>query len=69
MQLGYAGLKAPRSNNVSLKFGLAMRLRGVDLSAWPGGPCSAVHDGHDLDRTLNALRQSLRMLREEREIA
>jgi len=69
MQLGYAGLKIPRGNTVSLKFRLAMRLHGVDLSAWPGGPCSAAHDGHDLDTTLTALRSSLRMLREEREIA
>lgn len=69
MELGYAGLKIPRGNSVSLKLRLAMRVHGVDLSAWPGGPCSAAHDSHDLDQTLEALRRSLRMLREEREIA
>jgi glutamate-1-semialdehyde 2,1-aminomutase len=62
-------LKGSRGNQTPLKFRMAMRVHGVDLSAWPGGPCSAVHDGHDLDRTLDALRASLRMLKEEREIA
>lgn len=69
MALGYAGLKIPRGNPVALKLRMAMRVHGVDLSAWPGGPCSAAHDGHDLDQTLDALRQSVRMLRDEREIA
>lgn len=69
MALGYAGLKIPRGNPVAMKLRMAMRVHGVDLSAWPGGPCSAAHDGHDLDQTLDALRASLRMLRDEREIA
>ncbi|MBV9786353.1 MAG: aspartate aminotransferase family protein [Acidisphaera sp.] len=69
MAVGFAGLKIPRGNQVGLKLRLAMRVNGVDLAAWPGGPCSAAHDETDLDRTLTALRGSIRMLREEREIA
>ena len=69
MALGYAGLKQPRGNQVALKFRMAMRVHGVDLSAWPGGPCSAAHTDADLDQTLDAIRASVRMLREEREIA
>lgn len=69
LEVGFAGLKIPRGNQVSLKLRMAMRVHGVDLSAWPGGPCSAAHDGHDLDQTLDALRHSIRMLRDEREIA
>lgn len=68
MKLGHDGLKLPRGNQVALKLRMAMRVHGVDLSAWPGGPCSAAHDGHDLDQTLDALRLSVRMLRDEREI-
>jgi len=67
--LGFAELKIPRDNPVGLKLRIAMRNHGVDLSAWPGGPCSAAHDGADLDQTLHALRRSIRDLREEREIA
>ncbi len=66
--LGFAALKIPRGNPVGLKLRLAMRLHGVDLSAWPGGPCSAAHDAADLDQTLTALQASVRSLREEREI-
>ncbi len=69
LAIGYAGLKIPRGNSISLKLRLAMRVHGVDLSVWPGGPCSSVHDERDLDQTLSALRASLRMLRDEREIA
>lgn len=69
MALGFAGLKVPRDTPVAHKLRLAMRVHGVDLSAWPGGPCSAAHDGADLDQTLSALRDSIRDLREEREIA
>ena len=67
--LGFEALKIPRGNPLGLKFRIAMRVHGVDLSAWPGGPCSAAHDEADLDRTLSAVRASVRMLREERELA
>ena len=69
MALGFAGLKVPRDVPVSTKLRIAMRNHGVDLSAWPGGPCSAAHDGADLEQTVSALRASIRDLREEREIA
>lgn len=67
--LGFAALKIPRDTPVGTKLRLAMRNHGVDLSAWPGGPCSAAHDGDDLQQTLDALRASIRDLRNEREIA
>lgn len=67
--LGADGLRAPRNAPAAIKFRIAMRLNGVDLSAWPGGPCSAAHDASTLDRTLTALRSSVRLLREERELA
>ncbi len=69
LAIGFKALKVPRGNSVSVKLRLALRVHGVDLSAWPGGPCSAAHTEEDLDRTLHALRAAIRMLREEREIA
>jgi glutamate-1-semialdehyde 2,1-aminomutase len=69
MALGFDGLKMPRGIPMAIKFRIAMRLNGVDLSAWPGGPASAAHDESTLDRTLSALRASVRMLREEGELA
>lgn len=58
-------LRVVRNGPLNVKFRLAMRLHGVDLSAWPGGPCSAVHDDADLDRTLTALKASIADLRAE----
>ncbi len=58
-------LRVARNGPLNVKFRLAMRLHGVDLSAWPGGPCSAVHDDADLDMTLSALKASIKDLRAE----
>lgn len=69
MALGFDQIKIGGGNPLGLKFRIAMRLHGVDLSAWPGGPCSAAHTADDLDQTLSAIRASVRMLREERELA
>jgi glutamate-1-semialdehyde 2,1-aminomutase len=69
MKLRVEDLRVPRNSPAAVKFRIAMRLHGVDLSAWPGGPCSAAHDASALERTLIALRGSIRMLREEGELA
>jgi glutamate-1-semialdehyde 2,1-aminomutase len=64
----YATLKGKRGTSLATKLRLAMRVNGVDLSGWPGGPVSAAHDEADFDVTLNAFRKSIRMLKEEGEI-
>jgi glutamate-1-semialdehyde 2,1-aminomutase len=64
----YLTLKGKRGTSLATKLRLAMRVNGVDLSGWPGGPVSAAHDAQDLDHTLQAFRQSIRSLKEEREI-
>jgi len=61
-------LRVPRNGSLTVKFRLAMRLNGVDLSAGPGGPCSAAHDDADPDRTLTAVQASILALRQWREI-
>ena len=42
---------------------LAMLTQGVDLSGWPGGLVSGVHQEEEIEATATAFRQSLRMLR------
>jgi glutamate-1-semialdehyde 2,1-aminomutase len=42
-----------------------MLINGVDITGWPGGTISAAHDEADLDKTVDAFRESLRMLRAE----
>ncbi len=50
---------------VSDRLRLAMLINGVDITGWPGGTISAAHDEVDLDKTVDAFRESLRMLRSE----
>jgi glutamate-1-semialdehyde 2,1-aminomutase len=45
-----------------------MLVNGVDLMGGTGGLASATHDQKDVDFTANALRQSVRALKAEREI-
>lgn len=64
----YRTLKGHRGSPLGTKLRLAMRVNGVDISGWPGGPTCAAHDGRDLDRTVDAFRRSIVMLKEEGEI-
>jgi len=50
------------------KFRLAMMTRGVDFSGSPGGIVSATHGDDELEDTATALRNAVRMLRQEGEI-
>jgi hypothetical protein len=45
-----------------------MLLQGVHLNGWPGGIVSAVHDDQDKAKTVEAFKQTLRMLEDEGEI-
>ncbi len=62
-------LKARQRPELLFKLRLGMLLHGVEIFAWPGGPTSAVHDENDLDRTVEAFRATLDMLKEEGEVA
>ena len=50
---------------LSHKLRLAMLINGVDITGWPGGTISAVHTDTDLEQTVDAFRESIRMLRAE----
>ena len=45
-----------------------MLVYGVDLCGWPGGLTSMTHGPQELERTIEAFRASLRMLKEERKL-
>jgi glutamate-1-semialdehyde 2,1-aminomutase len=47
------------------KLRLAMMVNGVDLSGSPGGLVSATHEPPELEDTVRAFRESVRMLRRE----
>ena len=63
----YEELKA-NPPEVVTKLRLAMLVNGVDITSWPGGTVSAVHDEDDLEKTVAAFRQSLVMLKSEGEV-
>ena len=50
------------------KFRLALMLNGVDISARPGGSTSCKHSNEDLERTTQAVRKAVIMLKEEGEL-
>jgi glutamate-1-semialdehyde 2,1-aminomutase len=68
LKLGFKGLKGARDAAFAGKLRMAMLVNGVDLMGGTGGLASATHDQKDVDFTANALRQSVRALKAEREI-
>lgn len=61
----YATMRAPVKPAISLKLRAGMLLHGVDIQGWPGAPISAAHTDDDRDRTVDAFRQTIRLLRAE----
>ena len=47
---------------------LGMMINGVDLSSHPGGVISATHGEAELEDTVAAMRNTVRMLRAEGEL-
>jgi glutamate-1-semialdehyde 2,1-aminomutase len=64
----YRTLKGRNPQQLVTKLRLGMLLHGVEIFSWPGGPTSAAHTSEDLQRTADALRQTLRLLRAEGEV-
>ncbi|MEM1049619.1 MAG: aminotransferase class III-fold pyridoxal phosphate-dependent enzyme [Pseudomonadota bacterium] len=54
-----------KSETTSRALRLAMLVHGVDLAGWPGGLLSARHGPEEIDQTVDALRDSLRLLRQD----
>ena len=56
------------SHPAARKLRLAMLVNGVDITSKPGGTVMAAHTDEDINITVEAMRQSVRMLREEGDI-
>ncbi len=67
-QFDYRKLAAAGRSELPPKLRVGMLAYGVDIVAWPGGPTSAVHDSDDLERTVESMRRTVRILREEGDI-
>jgi len=63
-----AAMTGNRQAGIVHKFRLAMMTGGVDFNGSPGGIVSATHGEAELEDTMKALRNSVRMLKQEGEI-
>ncbi len=54
-----------KSEIINRALRLAMLVNGVDLAGWPGGMLSGSHGPDEIDQTADALRASLRLLRQD----
>lgn len=64
----YRVLKAPAHPGLLNRFRLGMLVHGVEVFSWPGGPTSAAHGPAELDRTAEAFRKTIRLLKQEGDI-
>ena len=64
----FASLKGERNAALVHKMRLGMMIHGVDLSSHPGGVISATHGEKELEDTVAAMRNTVRMLRAEGEL-
>ena len=68
LQNPLAKLPGIKKGNIVRKLRLALLFNGVDISSKPGGLTSCVHSDADIERTADAFRRALVMLREEGEL-
>ena len=68
LEQSFAALKSDRTAGIVHKMRLGMMINGVDLSSHPGGVISATHGEAELEDTIAAMRNTVRMLRTEGEL-
>ncbi len=64
----YRKVKQSSRSELSKKLRLGMLAHGVDIFAWPGGPTSAIHNTDDMERTVEAFRETLRIMKDEGDV-
>ncbi len=69
LRFGFEGLKKAKNAALANKLRLAMLVNGVDIQGAPGGCVSATHGEREIDETLEAMRRSVRALRDEGDLA
>jgi len=65
LALGFDGLKRSKSAVLANKLRLAMLVAGVDIMGAPGGTVSATHGDREIEQTIEAFRQAVRMIKAE----
>ena len=60
--------RAPKSGALTGKIRMGLMSHGVDVMGAPGGFVSATHGGAEIEKTVHALRQTVRALKAEREV-
>lgn len=68
LKQGFAKLKGGRSGPLSGKIRMGLMTHGVDVMGAPGGFVSATHGAAEIEKTVHALRQTVRALKAEREV-
>jgi glutamate-1-semialdehyde 2,1-aminomutase len=68
LKLGFAKLKGAKSGALTGKIRMGLMSHGVDIMGAPGGFVSATHGGAEIEKTVHALRQTVRALKAEREV-
>jgi glutamate-1-semialdehyde 2,1-aminomutase len=69
MKLPFAKLKGVRgAGSLTGKIRMGLMTHGVDVMGAPGGFVSATHGGAEIEKTVHALRQTVRALKAEREV-
>jgi glutamate-1-semialdehyde 2,1-aminomutase len=68
LKFGFAKLKGAKSGALIGKIRMGLMSNGVDVMGAPGGFVSATHGGAEIEKTVHALRQTVRALKAEREV-
>ena len=68
LKYGFAKLKGAKSGPLTGKIRMGLMSHGVDVMGAPGGFVSATHGGVEIEKTVHALRETVRALKAEREV-
>jgi glutamate-1-semialdehyde 2,1-aminomutase len=63
LTIGFDGLKRSKNAAMANTLRLAMLLVGVDIMGAPGGTVSATHGDREIEQTIDAFRQAVRMIK------
>jgi glutamate-1-semialdehyde 2,1-aminomutase len=63
LAIGFDGLKKAKSAAMANELRLALLIAGVDIMGAPGGVVSATHGEREIEHTVNAFRQAVRMIK------
>lgn len=65
LEIGFEGLKRGKNAAMANKLRVAMLINGVDIMGAPGGTVSATHGDREIEQTVEAFRQAVRMIEAE----